>query len=60
MGVDFGLDVDFGFWEKSRSTEIYSLQMSISVLSLLENRRQQYWKIEAKQILDLKICLCSV
>ena len=60
MAVDFGLDVDFGFWGKLRSTEIYSLQTSISVLSLLENRRQQYWKIKAKLILDLKICLRSV
>ena len=41
MGVDFGLDVDFGFWGKSRSTEIYSLQMSISVLSEVIF----YWKM---------------
>ena len=63
LSVDFCLDVDFNFGEK---IEIHwsllanvDFFLELRSFLLLENRSQQYWKIEAQKIMDSKLCLCS-
>ena len=51
VDVDFGFDVNFSFWSKLRSTEIYSKLISFL---LVENRT------EGQQILDLEVFLHSL
>ena len=50
VGVDYFLDVDFGFWTKPKPTEIYS--KLILLFSLLENQT------EGQRIFDLEGFLC--